>query len=261
MPSSNPLSGRPPLFTATTLIALSLFTAFSSFLLFRYFSPSSPSTATRRRPLPPLPRRPPSLRHAYFLIRHAQSTANVASVISSSPSIATQQHGLTSLGRTQAQQAGSTLASLLPPLARVALYSSPYLRAVETAEEVRQRLRLRGRVQLCDELRERWFGVWDGGSTDGYPAVWARDAEDEGHEDRGVESVQAVMARVAEWVLAREAEDDGEAGERSIVLVSHGDTLQIAQAWFMGRSGREHRSVPHLHNAEVRRMVFAPTPA
>ena len=250
--------GRPPLFSSTSLLALSLFTALSAFLVYRYLSP--PSHPRRRRPLPPLPLRPTSLRHTYYLLRHGQSTANVSSIISSSPSLASRTHGLTPLGHTQAQTAGSTLASLLPTHSRLSLYSSPFLRARETAEEVRQRLRMRGEVRVSEELRERWFGEWDGGPIEGYESVWARDVDDEGQEERGVESVHEVMRRVVQWVMEREAEDDGEGGERAIVLVSHGDTLQIAQTWFQGRNGREHRSLPHLHNAEVRRMTFVTTP-
>ena len=262
-------AARAPLFTTTALLALSLFAALSSLLLFRYLSPSpsqpspTPRRAPRRTPLtPPLPPRPSSLRHTYYLIRHAESTANLARTISSHPPTACTSHGLTPLGLIQAKDAGSHLASLLPPHARLSLYSSPFLRATQTAEAVRQRVRLRGEVRVSEALRERWFGEWDGKANDAYERVWERDREDEGHEEWGVESVQAVLARVVQWVMEREEEEVDEvgSGERSIALVSHGDTLQIAQTWFNGRSGREHRQLPHLYNAEVRRMTFIGTP-
>jgi broad specificity phosphatase PhoE len=46
----------------------------------------------------------------FFLLRHGQSEANVAEVISSNPSISTGEHGLTDLGRQQARDAGKALA-------------------------------------------------------------------------------------------------------------------------------------------------------
>ena len=41
-----------------------------------------------------------------------------------------------------------------------------------------------------------------------------------------------------------------------VVLVAHGDVLQITQAWTAGRPPpAEHRSLPHLGNAELRRLL------
>jgi broad specificity phosphatase PhoE len=39
---------------------------------------------------------------------------------------------------------------------------------------------------------------------------------------------------------------------RDILLVSHGDTLQILQAGFLRMDPARHRSVPHLATAEIR---------
>ena len=41
---------------------------------------------------------------------------------------------------------------------------------------------------------------------------------------------------------------------RDILLVSHGDTLQILQAGFRGMSPARHRGLPHLDTAEIRRI-------
>ncbi len=40
-----------------------------------------------------------------------------------------------------------------------------------------------------------------------------------------------------------------------VVLVAHGDVLQITQAWTAGPPPAEHRSLPHLGKAELRRLL------
>jgi hypothetical protein len=138
--------------------------------------------------LPPAP-----LRHQYFALRHGQSLANVEGVISSDPALATVAHGLSQLGRAQASEAAAALTDGgggWPELTHVAVYSSDFTRAWETAELFCAKLRAgwrgsdAGRVVVAGptgetRLRERWFGHYDGtpdspqaeGSLGGYPVV------------------------------------------------------------------------------------------
>ena len=69
------------------------------------------------------------------------------------------------------------------------------------------------------------------------------------HED-GVEQVAAVAARVLEVLH----EADELARTAPVVLVAHGDVLQIALALGAGRDPHDHRDIPHLGNAELRRL-------
>ena len=55
--------------------------------------------------------------------------------------------------------------------------------------------------------------------------MWAHDAKGADHTVFGVESVSAVLARATETVLAL----DELHTDSTIVLVAHGDTLQIVQ--------------------------------
>merc|ERR1719414_343626 len=41
-----------------------------------------------------------------------------------------------------------------------------------------------------------------------------------------------------------------------VVLVSHGDALQLLQTAFQGVSPSEHRSLPHLHPGELRELCL-----
>ena len=84
---------------------------------------------------------PAACRNTYWCVRHGQSTANVANVISSDPVVGSTTHELTELGKDQARDAGAALYDALaarspteaPDLERVALYSSNFTRARETS--------------------------------------------------------------------------------------------------------------------------------
>ncbi len=65
-------------------------------------------------------------------------------------------------------------------------------------------------------------------------------------------SVASVATRVKDLIVDLETRFR----EHVIVLVSHGDTLQILQTVFVGLSPGQHRSLPHLANCEVRELVI-----
>ncbi|GMI41418.1 hypothetical protein TeGR_g10261 [Tetraparma gracilis] len=196
--------------------------------------------------------------NTYYAIRHGQSTANVANLISSCPVHGATHHPLTPLGRTQAAAAGERLREELgADLGSLTLYSSAFLRAVETRDVAAAALRpafSQARpgselpVGVLGALRERDFGALDGLPTGVYDAVWPRDREDAyaRHAD-GVEPVASVVGRLAEMLEALERRHAGEA----LGLVAHADVLQIFQCWLAGcdvRSFAEYR----FGNGEVR---------
>lgn len=80
--------------------------------------------------------------------------------------------------------------------------------------------------------------------------VWEQDARDSSHEEFKVESADSVLARCLEAItLAERAFVDAD-----IILISHGDALQILQTAFCGVSTAHHRSLPHLETCELRRL-------
>lgn len=94
------------------------------------------------------------LKNRYFILRHGESEANRADVISSNPNVATKIHGLTELGKEQAMSAAPSFLSMLisgsdskPPPNRsnaneskfyINIISSDFTRAKETAEVFRE---------------------------------------------------------------------------------------------------------------------------
>src|SRR5699024_4302629 len=129
--------------------------------------------------------------------------------------------GLTLRGREQARQAGR--GALDQGLgADTLIISSDFARARRTAEEFASVL---GAPDPCldPRLRERCFGIHDDGPASAYEQVWAVDRARGTHED-GVEPVQDVAARVGQVLQ----ETDALVVDAPVVLVAHGDVLQIA---------------------------------
>jgi broad specificity phosphatase PhoE len=67
-------------------------------------------------------------------------------------------------------------------------------------------------------------------------------------------SVARVVQRTASVVLDLEKQ----LVDRDIVLVAHGDPLQILQTWFLTVDPRKHRHYPHLNTGEARQVCTAP---
>ena len=76
-------------------------------------------------------------RHKYFALRHGESLANVAGIISSDPKISIPRHGLSEKGKGQAQKTGAKLVATLD--GPVLIVSSDFKRARETADLLRSR--------------------------------------------------------------------------------------------------------------------------
>jgi len=186
------------------------------------------------------------LANRFSIMRHAQSKANAGGIIVSRIENDRQgDYGLTEHGRQQALAAAQDCG--LP--GDTAIYSSDFARARQTAEIVRAYLGAPD-VGLTAALRERCFGPWEGSATGNYAHVWAADETDPGHPDGNVESAAAVLDRATAFIAQLERRHR----DRDILLVSHGDTLQILQTAFAGVDPSRHRSLPHLATAEIRRL-------
>lgn len=186
------------------------------------------------------------LANRFSIMRHGQSNANARDVIVSR--IENDQrgdYGLSDLGRQQALAAARGCG--LP--ANTVICSSDFSRARQTAEIVRAHLGA-PTVVIAEALRERCFGDWEGSATGNYARVWAADETNPCHADGNVEPTAAVLDRATAFIVDMERRYSG----RDILLVSHGDTLQILQAGFLRMNPSQHRSLPALKTAEIRRL-------
>ena len=207
-----------------------------------------------------------NLRHQYYVLRHGQSLANVQGIISSEPSIACVQHGLSDVGWEQAHSAASDVCKEAVDCGfdGVAIISSDFRRAWQTAQAVRAGVLAHGlacwpQEDVCAEvlLRERSFGSLSGGSDARYNDVWVHDALSAEHTEYDTEPIFSVLERA--WSVVEHLESGAilPPGRWMVVLVAHGDVLQILQTGFARVDPRTHRSLPHLETASLRRLTLA----
>ena len=207
------------------------------------------------------------LRNRYIALRHGVSEANELNIISCAPNEHSGfKHGLNQVGHEQASNAHISLSTLFPFVSdyiardQFFIYSSDFKRTQETAQGLCLGLGLDLEdIVLSESLRERSFGTLDLLEDDvNYARVWAADdaADDAsgGLLEEGVESVLSVQDRSTRFIVE---ELEEEHVDDLIVLVGHGDLLQILQTGFQQMDPRLHRTLPHMSQCEFRALELA----
>jgi broad specificity phosphatase PhoE len=156
-----------------------------------------------------------------YFVRHGQSEANVLRVISNRDA----PHRLTDLGRQQAE----TLAHLLADVPLAAIYSSPIVRAAETAQIVADFKSLP--IEFTGALREPDCGIMEGRGDE---AAWAehdRVMQDWvfdrnfGSRIADGESYNDLRARFVPFIDRLMAEHG--ATDHILLLITHGSLLYL----------------------------------
>jgi len=218
---------------------------------------------------------PNNLKNQYYMLRHGQSTANIAEIISSSRSLAySEKHGLTAFGYEQGKESAGQLLDILEQEGvtsgqKIVFVSSPFARAKQTAEacidglmgseENQERMKTMGieienEIAIDNSLMERYFGRLDADSIYTYAYVWPMDAINVTHTAFDVESVAAVCKRLSEVVTRCEERYDGV----HVVWVSHADVLQIGQLYAANAENVGRFSAYRFKNGEVRAVKNTP---
>jgi probable phosphoglycerate mutase len=187
----------------------------------------------------------------YFLLRHGESVPNIRGVILSHLEEGKKvDHALTKNGEEQVRRSVQEAKAQGSLKEDTIIFSSPFSRCRRTAEIAKEVLGVNAEIIFDDRLRERWFGDWEGESNVHYQDVWDKDVLDPDHKDANVESTTEVVARVAGLIRDLEKRYAG----KNILLVSHGDALQILQTFFEDKPSATHRELRHLKVGEVRRV-------
>ncbi|KAF9314579.1 hypothetical protein BG003_004061 [Podila horticola] len=220
----------------------------------------------------------------FILFRHGHSLANQESRIVSSLEHGTKTtggplgtgFGLSDEGKQEVRISAASLADHINSYsastkkqAQIRILASPFKRTIETANLIHNTLQTSLDIshipspEQALDLRERFFGEFEmqTPSDDLYTTVWNQDAIDPFHEKFGVESVATVTQRTTGVVRSEEQSDKEEAEgveETFVVLVSHGDALQILQTAMRGWSGDRHRQLEHLNTANWREVGWCP---
>ena len=156
-----------------------------------------------------------------LLVRHGQSVANAAGLLSGRGPSPLTEHGRSQVAGLTGAVAGAGR-----------LISSPLGRARETAAALG--------LDLPVEVDERWtevdYGELEGEAVAAVPApVWRRWRADPGFRPPGGESLAEVGARVrlaCEELFAHR--DAGARAESDVVVVSHVSPIKAAVAWALG---------------------------
>jgi len=184
---------------------------------------------------------PSHWRNRYLLMRHGHSQANQQGVIVSSPARGLTDFGLSALGE---EQLAERVAHWQWPTPTRVVHSD-FLRTTQTAASVAVAFALTPSVDT--RLRERHFGELEGQGDDCYPRIWTLDAQDADHQHHGVEAVSAVASRMQAVMEDWEQRVSGE----TILLVSHGDPLQILLTALAGKPLSQHREQVALMPASI----------
>ncbi len=188
------------------------------------------------------------LNNRYFTLRHGESVANLQGIIVSSLARGQHNFGLTEKGRRQVDESVRRYIDTINGESRI--YSSPFLRAQETAAIAQQILGL-DQVTIDERLRERYFGEWDGTSSQNYQRVWEEDQRDSSHNTWGVESFNQVLERMTSFISDREEQFKN----NIILIVSHGDPLQMLHSGFQRTNPIIYASCP-IQPAEIREFLL-----
>ncbi len=180
-------------------------------------------------------------------MRHGESEANEKGIIISSPLVGVSRYGLTEKGRAEVLKKARTINQQLH---LDCVISSDFLRALETARILAAECHIQ-EIHTSALLRERSFGSLEGGDDSAYQRVWELDAIDPDHHEYGVESCREVAKRVLEFISDCENTYSGS----TILVVAHGDVLQIHYCAVHGIPVRLHRTVPNIEKAEIRPLI------
>lgn len=192
---------------------------------------------------------PKKLKNRYFIIRHGESKANVVNILLSHPKEGTVSFGLSPKGKKQVKISISKSKKNKLLGSDVIIYSSDFLRAKETAEIAKKLLGIK-KINFHKNLRERYFGKYDKTSLDNIKIAWEHDEKNPNHKHKGVESPNKILKRILAVIVELEKKHKN----KKILLVSHGDVLQILHTYFSKKPVSQHRKIPHLETAEIREL-------
>lgn len=187
-----------------------------------------------------------TLNNNYYVLRHGHSLANQQHIIVSDIRHGQYDYGLSPMGIVQVNQ---TLASWSVPVPDYILHSD-FKRTVETASIAADYFNCD--VELSAALRERYFGVFELTDDSHYPLVWQQDQLAADHQFGQVESLQSVCDRQIALLKMLETQ----MSQKNILLVGHGDPLQILLTYFLNKPLSEHRQLTPLATAEVREVMY-----
>ena len=181
-----------------------------------------------------------------YLVRHAKSVGNTERIFQGRTNL-----GLSAEGQAQLPQ----LAERFRHIPLEAIYSSPLLRAMQTAEAVNHyhRLQIETEEGLCEIYAGEWERKLFADLPILYPEHWRLWCEDESHFCApGGESIVQVHSRISHAIDRIAAQNDG----KTIAVVSHGCALRCYLCHALGLPLERIGEIPLSQNTAVSRVVY-----
>jgi len=200
----------------------------------------------------------PKSNNNYFVMRHGESTSNVAGVISSNID---NDDPITETGRAQAKKTAAGLQDQNIDL----IIASPFMRTKQTAEIIRAELGLPETSLLFDEIIREYdlADEYEGKRWhDDYAANFATWEERFTKQLPGSENRRDVMKRMGEFLYGLESNPDYVG--KNILIVSHGGCIAALRAaaagWNPEQQKADYDSGRYFENAQWEKIDFTPLP-
>ena len=150
-----------------------------------------------------------------FIVRHGEAESNLNNILNGN--LDKNHYSLTKRGKAQVEKTRNDFKDKKIDL----IFSSPFLRAKETAELIADVLGLE--VIIDDRLREVGVGQFEGKTVEEFGAKFSTKESRYEKADYGVESGKDVELRIKNFL----DEINEKYKNKNIIVVSHGDPLQI----------------------------------
>lgn len=185
-------------------------------------------------------------------MRHGQSKMIVGNFILSHPENAKdKKYSLSEMGKNQAKTSVQKAKDSGMLDSNTIIYCSTFYRAKQTARIAKKILGVKNPIIFDDRLIDRWFGDFEKTPIDNYNKVWEEDKKQgHNHNAYNAESVLSIKNRVFEAIKDIESKYKN----KKILIVSHGDPMQIIQTFLEGRPISLHREARLLKTAEIREL-------
>jgi broad specificity phosphatase PhoE len=196
-----------------------------------------------------------SFKNTYYVMRHGEGEDSQYGIIVSDPSSGTERYGLSEHGEEEVQKSidEALLEGTFDFAKPVVIFSSPFLRARETAEMVMKSVDS-SEVVVTNALRERYYGKLEKASVGNYQTAWENDRRSIQQTQHNVENVVTVLHRMT-WLVDSLERGTAPGETKNVLLVSHGDPLDILQTAFERKSPMHHRrAIFPLQTGEIRKL-------
>jgi len=190
----------------------------------------------------------------FWILRHGEANHIQAGILASGVEGKNNTSHLTEKGKKQVEESAKKLKKQLGKKELDVIFSSPYVRAQETAKVAAKVLG--AKVIVDDRLAELNAGLFNGKSVSDYEAFFTNKKEKFVKAPEGGETLADVKKRVMEFMI----EMNSKYSNKNILITGHGDPLWAIEGGAENLSNEKMWEIPSLKLAELRKVEFGNYP-